>query len=496
MRNPFGKLTYGNLKKVTGHCYIFRNVVNSGVIITPEGVVVVDTQINAPMARRMLEAIRKLTDAPIRYVINTHYHWDHWSGNAVFKQAGATIVSGELTREFMHGRHHRQRAFLRSRGFAIPPDDPVLADQTFDKEMTLQLGSLPIHILHLGRAETDDANAVYLPTENCVISGDTLMTGSFPILGQPVMVEGLSDDRSWIKALEKMKALGPEVIIPGHGPVGGIPEIDFFIGLQAYFLNEVIPLVNEEVPLEEIIRRIESGLPEKYASLPQVWGTSRYAVLRIVRNMVGWQEMKPSAVPTVDPEVLQVPLSEMDDQPESFIRAAEFFEGENRLDLAIGLIDEGCQRHPKESALWVSRGRIYLKCSRSAGSVLERADFFAEVCGSAEKALKIDPGYVPALILLGSYHAMGAFRNGDDPAEAMQLLGQALERALEPGDEARAHFSMGLCYRALEQEEQAITHFNRALELDPQHAPARMALMEDGEIRMPDRFVRGAKPSF
>lgn len=497
MQNPFGKLQYGSLKKITDRCYMFRNVVNSGIIITEEGVVVVDTQINAPMARRMLQAIRTVTHAPIRYVINTHYHWDHWAGNDVFKEAGATILSGGLTREFMERRNRRQRAFLRSRGFAIPDQDPTIPEVTFDEQMTLQLGSTPIHIMYLGRAETDDAMAVYLPTEKCVISGDTLMTGSFPILGQPVMLEGLSDDRAWIKALQKMKALSPEKIIPGHGPLGGVAELDFFIELQNYFIDAVVPLIDEGKTVQEIIQIIESNLPEKYASLPQVWGTPRYAVLRIFRNMTGWQEMKPSALPKVDPEILAIPLAEIEEDPVSYIRAAEFFEKENRIDLALGIINEGCNRHPREPSLWVARGRIHLKGSRVAGSVLERADFFVEVCRSAEKALEIDPHYSPALILLGSYHAMGAFRNGDDPTEAMELLRKALKLPLEPSEEAKAQFYLGICYRALEQEDVAQTYFKKALELDPTYAPARMATMSDEEmLRVPERFTAGGGRPF
>lgn len=497
MQNPFGKLRYGSLKKVTEHCYMFRNVVNSGIIVTDEGVVVVDTQINVPMARRMLKAIRTITPLPIKYVINTHYHWDHWAGNDVFRETGATLISGELTREFMQRRSYRQRAFLRSRGFAIPEKDPALPDRTFDGELTLPLGSLPIHIMFLGRAETDDANAVYLPTEKCVISGDTLMTGSFPILGQPVMAEGLSDDRAWIKTLQKMKALSPEAIIPGHGPLGGIPEIDFFIGLQTYFLDEVIPLYEQGKSTGEIIQTVEAGLPERYARLTQVWGTPRYAVLRILRNITGWQEVKPSAIPKVDPETLQIPLQELDGLPQSYIRAAEFFEMENKVDLALGIINEGCQRHPRDPSLWVARGRMHLKGSRTAGSVLERADFFLEVCRSAEKALSINPNYVPALVLYGSYHAMGAFRNGDDPTEAMMLLEQALSLPMEPAEEAKARFFLGICYRAMEREDLAVPCFNKALELDPTYAPPRMAMMSDEEMpRVPERFGAGGSPPF
>lgn len=497
IQNPFGKLQYGSLKKVTDHCYLFRNVVNSGVLVTEEGVAVVDTQINAPMARRMLKAIRGVTKAPIKYVINTHYHWDHWAGNDVFRETGAKLISGALTREFMHRRSFRQRAFLRSRGFAIPEKDPALPDRVFEDELTLQLGSIPLHIVHLGKAETDDAMAVYLPTEKCVISGDTLMTGSFPILGQPVMAEGLSDDRAWIRALERMKALSPEKIIPGHGPLGGVADIDFFIGLQSYFLDEVIPLYERGLGTEEIIRTVEGKLPERYASLPQVWGTPRYAVLRILRSVTGWQGMKPSAIPKVDPELLEIPLKELDDRPESYIRAAEFFEKENRIAMALGIINEGCRRHPGHAPLWVARGRIHLKGSRAAGSVLERADFFQEVCRSAEKALSIDPNYAPALTLYGSYHAMGAFRNGDDPTEAMMLLERVLTLPLEPAEEAKARFFLGICYRSMEREDLAVSLFKKALELDPSYAPPRMALMSDEEmLRVPERFKTGGPPPF
>jgi glyoxylase-like metal-dependent hydrolase (beta-lactamase superfamily II) len=497
MQNPFGKLQYGSLKKVTDRCYLFRNVVNSGIVVTQEGVVVVDTQINAPMARRMLAAIRTVTDAPIKYVINTHYHWDHWAGNDVLREAGATLISGELTKEFMHRRSFRQRAFLRSRGFAIPEKDPALPDRTFDGELTLTLGSIPIHILYLGQAETDDAMAVHLPTERCIISGDTLMTGSFPILGQPVMSEGLSDDRAWIKTLHKMKSLSPEKIIPGHGPLGGPADIDFFIGLQTYFLDGVIPLYEEGKTTEEIIQTVEANLPERYSNLPQVWGTPRYAILRILCSIRGWQEMKPSAIPKVDSEILKIPLKELEDHPQSYIRAAEFFEMENKLDLAIGIMNEGCERHSKDPGIWVARGRLLLKCSRAAGSVLERADFFQEVCRSAEKALSIDPRHAPALVLYGSYHAMGAFRNGDDPTEAMMLLERALALPMEPAEEAKARFFLGICYRAMEREDLAVECFNKALALDPSYAPPRMAMMSDEEmLRVPERFKTGGPRPF
>ena len=82
---------------------------------------VIDTQVNAPMAERLVQQVRTLSDKPLRYAINTHYHWDHTAGNHVCKGAGATVVSSALTRTFMATRSARQQAFLASRGFELGP---------------------------------------------------------------------------------------------------------------------------------------------------------------------------------------------------------------------------------------------------------------------------------------------------------------------------------------------------------------------------------------
>ncbi|MXY28033.1 MBL fold metallo-hydrolase, partial [Candidatus Poribacteria bacterium] len=190
LENPFAPRQYGELVKVTERVYLFRNIVNSSIIIGDKGIAVIDTQVNQTMGQRLLKAIRTLTDKPILYAINTHYHWDHTNGNTVFHGAGATVVAREMTKDFMVNRSPRQEAFLRSRGFTLG-DAPFLPQQTFEHETEIDLGNQPLHLVHLGKAETDDATAIRVPAEGCIVSGDTIMTGSFPIFGQPVMNEGL-----------------------------------------------------------------------------------------------------------------------------------------------------------------------------------------------------------------------------------------------------------------------------------------------------------------
>ena len=140
------------------------------------------------------------------YAINTHYHWDHTNGNTIFREVGATVIAREMTKDFMVNRSPRQEAFLRSRGFTLG-DPPFLPQQTFTHETELDLGNQPLHLVHLGKAETDDATAIRVPAEDCIVSGDTVMTGSFPIFGQPVMNEGLMANHDWINLQLKNSGL-------------------------------------------------------------------------------------------------------------------------------------------------------------------------------------------------------------------------------------------------------------------------------------------------
>src|SRR5262245_30341690 len=206
--NPFAPRTYGTLARVTERVYLFRNIVNSVIVLGDDAVAVIDTQVNAPMAERLVQQVRTLSGKPLRYAINTHYHWDHTAGNHVCKRAGATVVSSALTRTFMATRSARQQVFLASRGFELGTA-PYLADATFTEPHTLDLGNQRLCLMHLGKAESDDALVIHLPQEGCVIAGDTVMTGSFPMFGQPVMNEGLMGTSAWLETLQAISVSSP-----------------------------------------------------------------------------------------------------------------------------------------------------------------------------------------------------------------------------------------------------------------------------------------------
>ena len=478
---PFAPRTYGRLERITARVYLFRNVVNSVVVLGDDAVAVIDTQVNAPMARRLLTRVRDLSDRPLRWAINTHYHWDHTAGNSVFGEAGATLVSSGLTREFMGTRAARQQAFLASRGFE-PGPDPCLADETVTGEREIDLGNQLLLLKSLGAAETDDALAVHLPQESCLAAGDTVMTGSFPMFGQPVMDEGLMGTPRWLDTLAAIERLGANHVLPGHGRVAHEAELTFLKRLERYFLDEVGARVARGMPLPALLTDLESQLPEWIAAIPVVWGTPRYAILRVYRGLVqeeadepGWQQYKPSAIPRPDSVRVSAACQGLSTAVSFQAAAQEFAEGGDPGS-AIAAARCATECLPDEPAAWVCLADHLVRGAARTASVLEKGDFFAPARDALNRALELDPVYAPGHLALGRFLVMSAYRNGNDPALGMVHLHHILDAAPEDAALlADTHFYLGMAHRTRSDEPQARAAFAAALRYLPTHHAACLA---------------------
>ena len=487
--NPFAPRTYGVLQRVTDRVYIFRNIVNSAIVFGDDAIAVIDTQVNDASASRLLHHIRRLSDKPIRYAINTHYHWDHTGGNYVFKAAGATVLSSAKTREFIQLRTPRQKAFLRSRGFALGAD-PYLADETISTTHELDLGNQRLHLQHLGCAESDDAIAVHVPQEGCVAAGDTVMTGSFPIFGQPVMNEGLMGSPAWLHTVAAIERLAPAHILPGHGPLAYAQEIDLLKRIQQYFLDQVTVRVARQMALPELLADLESQLPAWITRIPVTWGTPRYAILRVYRGLVddptgepGWQHVKPSAIPVGDANKVAAACAQLTDLKALHRLAREFEEGGD-LGSAVLVAQRATRLVPEQPAAWVFLAELLLRGARQVPSVLEKGDFFCEAQQALQHALEVDPQEPSARLVLGRFEVMRAYRNGDDPAAGMAHLQQVVDQIDTPPQGAarallaQAYFYLGMGHRTLGNEPRARSHFQQALDYLPMYEPARLAQQE------------------
>jgi glyoxylase-like metal-dependent hydrolase (beta-lactamase superfamily II) len=197
-------------------------VSNAGVVVSDDGVLVIDALGTPALARRLIEEIAKVTTQPVRTVVVTHYHADHIYGLQAFREAGARIVAHVGARGYIGSDTARPR-LQASRDELFPWIDErtqvVEPDQWVDSDLTLTLGSTTVQVRHVGPAHTTEDLAVVLPAAGVVFAGDLVFRGRTPFVGQ-------ADSGRWIESLDQLIAARPRVVVPGHGPAATDPERD------------------------------------------------------------------------------------------------------------------------------------------------------------------------------------------------------------------------------------------------------------------------------
>jgi cyclase len=168
----------------------------------------------------VIEAIRKTTDKPIRYVLDSHHHGDHAYGNAVFSKAGATVVSSANTARLL--RTVGPAEFLKEGQGATGRKDVAAStlrvpDLIFDDKLVLDDETQRVEFSFLGHAHTAGDAVMYLPKYKILCTGDACVNGAFNFMGH-------SDSASWIRVLDRMQQLDVRLICPGHGKLTG-PEL-------------------------------------------------------------------------------------------------------------------------------------------------------------------------------------------------------------------------------------------------------------------------------
>jgi glyoxylase-like metal-dependent hydrolase (beta-lactamase superfamily II) len=223
---------------------------NSTFLVTPEGVLVVDSGINPREAQKLLTAIRSVSQQPIRYIINTHYHPDHQGGNATLSK-DATVITTPFTRE-------RTQALLAG-PLAARRADFRLADETVSSTMTIFLGQYPVEISAPGKGHTLGDAVVYFPQQQAIALGDLFMHGSCP-----AMDEGSAEN--WIKTLDAALAKPLQAAVPGHFAVGTKEDVRFFRD----YLSDLFTQVKAMAARGATVEQVRAGIHmEKYASLRQ-----------------------------------------------------------------------------------------------------------------------------------------------------------------------------------------------------------------------------------
>ncbi|MEJ2534723.1 MAG: MBL fold metallo-hydrolase [Gammaproteobacteria bacterium] len=211
-----------------------------------DGVVLVDDQF-APMTPAILAAIREFTDAPLKYVINTHWHFDHTGGNANMAGEGAVIVAHDLVRRRMST--DQLMAFDQREVPAAPPDAlPVI---TFSESVSLHLNGENVRVVHVPGAHTDGDAIVHFPDSKVLHMGDAFWNGSYPRIDYDTgaSVYGMMD------ALRTALALcdGDTRVIPGHGGLADCAGLSASLEMLETTTARAERLYAEGKSLEEMV---------------------------------------------------------------------------------------------------------------------------------------------------------------------------------------------------------------------------------------------------
>lgn len=191
----------------------FGNNATFGAIVTKDGVVLVDPGGSHNGAKQVHEAIRSITDKPVRLVINTGGQDHRWLGNGYFKALGARLIASKAAVADQRARATDQLIVLnRLVGEKLMAGTaPVYAEETFEGRRELEIGGVRLVLRHTGTAHTPGDIFVWLPQKHVVFAGDIVY------VERMLVVIPESRSQSWIKAFEEIAALKPEHVVPGHG---------------------------------------------------------------------------------------------------------------------------------------------------------------------------------------------------------------------------------------------------------------------------------------
>jgi glyoxylase-like metal-dependent hydrolase (beta-lactamase superfamily II) len=247
---------------------------NIGLSVGEDAVFVIDDQF-APLTPKIQAAIAKLSDKPVKFVLNTHWHFDHTGGNENMGKAGALIVAHENVRKRMS-----VEGFIEFLGMKTQPEPRVaLPVVTFSRDLTFHINGDEVFAHHVARAHTDGDAIVQFKKSNVIHMGDTFFNQLYPfidtssggtvngVLAAADLVLRLADDNT--------------KIIPGHGPLGTAADLQAYRDMLAAVSGRVRQLIRQGKTLEEVVAARPS------AKYDEVWGKGFLAPEKFVAMLYG-----------------------------------------------------------------------------------------------------------------------------------------------------------------------------------------------------------------
>jgi len=228
---------------------------NVAVYITDEGVILIDDKFDRDH-QSIVDQVKSVTNQPIKYVINTHYHQDHSGGNTKFLPT-AEIISTAMARTNI--LEHKQVG-------NVQPPDVSPARITFTTEAAVNLGGKEVRAIYMGRGHTNGDAVIYFPAIRTLHTGD-LMAGTSPLIDY----NGGGSVVEWTKTLDNALKLDFDTVIPGHGSITNKAGLQTYRDNVVKLRNRVSGLVHEGKSQDEIAKFMETEYKWAPGSLQQQW---------------------------------------------------------------------------------------------------------------------------------------------------------------------------------------------------------------------------------
>src|SRR5437588_1608989 len=293
--NELPKMKFNEVKEVVPGVYFRYSAIgpegsnipfggsNNIWVVFEDYVVVIDA--NFPKeAHDVIEAIKKTTDKPIRYVLDTHHHGDHAYGNMVFAEAGASIVAQTNCARLLrvNGPEEFKQAGKPPTGRKDVAESSLKPPSVvFDDKLVLDDGKQRVEFLFLGHAHTSGDAFAYLPKQKLLCTGDACVNGAYNFMGH-------SDSASWIRVLERAQQLDVKWVLPGHGPIAGKDLLEkqkrYFFELRA----QVRKGIQADKNIDDVINSIDMPWYKEWTTVTPAGDNIKHVYAELTGRIAPW----------------------------------------------------------------------------------------------------------------------------------------------------------------------------------------------------------------